>query len=70
MQTHLAHRQPCALPYSPTHAHTYHKPLAPAPLTSPCSVHVPEVLPGMSSARVLTMEFIEGVGVTDVQAIR
>lgn len=30
----------------------------------PCSVHVPAVYPQLTSARVLTMEFIEGVQVS------
>jgi aarF domain-containing kinase len=31
---------------------------------------VPEVVRALSSARVLTMEFIDGAGVTDLQALR
>ena len=34
-----------------------------------CRVHVPEIVHPLSSHRVLTMEFIDGVGVTDKEAL-
>eukprot|EP00798_Chlamydomonas_sp_ICE-L_P012309 gene12309-15472_t len=46
-----------------------HNLLSPRSRLGPSKVHVPSVDPSRSSVRVLTMEFVDGVGVTDVLAL-
>jgi aarF domain-containing kinase len=45
-------------------------PAAVAAPAATCRVHIPEINHALTSPRVLTMEFIEGVPVTDLSALQ